>query len=172
MLRSPSTSYDLHREIDWKRCGQIEQGNTAFGSTINSVSVLNGEMGMPTTSKSRTITRRASAKSALKRIPPVHPGEMLREEFLIPLGLSANALALAISVPATRIGEIVNERRGITGDTAIRLGEYFRTGPEFWINLQGRYELELARDAHAAAGIGKIEPAPVDESGMLLARSA
>jgi addiction module HigA family antidote len=97
---------------------------------------------------------------------------MLREDFLIPLGLSANALALAISVPATRIGEIVNERRAITGDTAIRLGEYFRTGPEFWMNLQGRYELELARDAQEAAGVAKIEPAPADESGMLLARSA
>lgn len=105
-------------------------------------------------------------------MPPVHPGEMLREEFLVPLGLSANALALALGVPATRIGDIVNERRGITGDTAIRLGEYFRVGPEFWMNLQARYELELARDVRAAAGGTPIKPAPVDEHGALLARTA
>ena len=123
-------------------------------------------------SKSRIITKSSSSKRVSKRMPPVHPGEMLREEFLVPLGLSANALALALGVPATRIGEIVNERRGISGDTAIRLGEYFRTGPEFWINLQGRFELELARDARDAAGMMKIEPAPVDAQGVLLARTA
>ena len=123
-------------------------------------------------SKSRIITKSSSSKRVSKRMPPVHPGEMLREEFIVPLGLSANALALALGVPATRIGEIVNERRGISGDTAIRLGEYFRTGPEFWINLQGRFELELARDARDAAGSIKIEPAPVDAQGVLLSRTA
>jgi addiction module HigA family antidote len=105
-------------------------------------------------------------------MPPVHPGEMLREEFLVPLGMSANALALAVGVPATRIGEIVNERRGISGDTALRLGEYFRTGAEFWMNLQGRYELEVARDAQEASRGLTIEPAPVDKTGALLARTA
>lgn len=126
---------------------------------------------MPTTSKSRTITKTPAARM-VKRMRPVHPGEMLREEFLVPLGLSANALALALGVPATRISEIVNERRGISGDTAIRLGEYFRVGPEFWMNLQAHYELEVARDARDAAGIGSIKPAPVDENGVLLARTA
>ena len=125
---------------------------------------------MPMTSKSRTITKRSSSRTA-KRMPPVHPGEMLREEFMIPLGLSANALALALGVPATRIGDIVNERRGISGDTAMRLGEYFRMGPEFWMNLQTHYELELARDAREAAGYA-IKPAPIDKDGALLARSA
>ncbi len=104
--------------------------------------------------------------------PPIHPGEILREEFLIPLGMSANALAMSVGVPATRIGEIVNERRGITGDTAIRLGEFFRVGPEFWMNLQARYELELARDAMEATGSMRIEPMPVDDHGSLLARRA
>ena len=103
---------------------------------------------------------------------PVHPGEMLREEFMEPLGLSANRLALSLGVPATRIGEIVKERRGITGDTALRLGEYFRIGPEFWMNLQKHYELELARDARDAAGEMKIKPAPVNERGELMARTA
>jgi antitoxin HigA-1 len=127
---------------------------------------------MPTTLKLRTTTEAKQRARHPRRMPPVHPGEMLREEFLVPLGMSANALALAIGVPATRINEIVHERRGITGDTALRLGEYFRIGPEFWMNLQAHYELELARDARDAAGAFKIEPAPVDEHGVLVARSA
>ena len=74
----------------------------------------------------------------------IHPGEILREEFMIPMKISQNRLALAIGVPATRVGEIVNERRAITADTAIRLGTYFKTGPEFWINLQTNYDLSVA----------------------------
>ena len=74
----------------------------------------------------------------------IHPGEILREEFMIPMKISQNRLALAIGVPATRVGEIVNERRAITADTAIRLGTYFKTGPEFWINLQANYDLYVA----------------------------
>jgi len=78
----------------------------------------------------------------------VHPGEILREEFLKPLNISANKLAIAIRVPATRIGAIVNEKRGITGDTALRLAKFFNTTPQFWINLQGLYEIETARHEH------------------------
>jgi addiction module HigA family antidote len=74
----------------------------------------------------------------------IHPGEILREEFMIPMKISQNRLALAIGVPATRVGEIVNERRAITADTAIRLGTYFKTGPEFWLNLQTNYDLGVA----------------------------
>jgi antitoxin HigA-1 len=73
---------------------------------------------------------------------PVHPGEVLREEFLVPLEMSVNALALALSVPATRLHEIVNERRGITADTAYRLARYFDMTPEFWMNLQSAYDLK------------------------------
>jgi antitoxin HigA-1 len=73
---------------------------------------------------------------------PVHPGEVLREEFLVPLEMSGNALALALCVPATRLHEIVNERRGITADTAYRLARYFDTTPEFWMNLQAAYDLK------------------------------
>ena len=79
----------------------------------------------------------------MRRPPPVHPGEILREEFLLPLHLSANALALALRVPATRISEIVNERRGITADTAYRLSLYFGMSPDFWMNMQIHYELSL-----------------------------
>lgn len=76
---------------------------------------------------------------------PVHPGEILREDYLKPLGLSVNRLAIELRIPATRIGEIVNERRRITADTALRLARYFRTTPEFWLNLQNFYDLEVIR---------------------------
>ncbi len=98
---------------------------------------------MLTKSKSSIITRRYDRYE--REMPPIHPGEILREEFLVPLGLSANALAIAIGVPATRVNEIVNERRGISGDTALRLGRYFHMTAEFWMGLQGDYELELVR---------------------------
>jgi addiction module HigA family antidote len=80
------------------------------------------------------------------RLPPIHPGEILREEFLSPLGMSANELALALRVPATRINEIVNEKRGITADTALRLSRYFGTTPKFSTNMQASWELEVAED--------------------------
>src|SRR5215469_12367620 len=76
---------------------------------------------------------------------PVHPGEMLHEEFMKPLSLSINALALELHVPVTRVSEIVNERRGITADTALRLARYFGTSADFWMNIQKDYELILAR---------------------------
>ncbi|MFS2009314.1 HigA family addiction module antitoxin [Azospirillum sp. CT11-132] len=79
-----------------------------------------------------------------------HPGEVLREEFMEPLGLTANALSIALRVPATRIGEIVNERRGISADTALRLARYFGTTPQFWLNLQSDYDLSVAASEHGA----------------------
>jgi addiction module HigA family antidote len=79
-----------------------------------------------------------------KSLPPIHPGEVLREELLAPLGISANRLARDLRVPVTRISEIVKERRGITADTALRLGRYFGTTARFWLNLQATYDLELA----------------------------
>ena len=66
----------------------------------------------------------------------IHPGEILREEFMVPMGISQNRLAIELRIPATRIGEIVNERRGISTDTAVRLGIFFGTGPEFWTTQQ------------------------------------
>jgi len=76
---------------------------------------------------------------------PVHPGEMLREEFMKPLGVSINGLALELHVPVTRISQIVNERRGITADTALRLARHFGTSADFWMNIQKDYELLLTR---------------------------
>ena len=95
---------------------------------------------------------------------------MLREEFLVPLGLTAHALALALRVPATRVSEIVNERRGITADTALRLGRYFGMSPEFWMNLQSHYDLETARDAVEREIHDSVRPAPRDrKTGSLRA---
>jgi len=74
-----------------------------------------------------------------------HPGEILREEFLEPLGLSVNALAIALRVPATRIGAIAKEQRAVSADTALRLGRFFGTSPEFWINLQSMHDLTKAK---------------------------
>lgn len=82
---------------------------------------------------------------ATKLLPPVHPGEILREEFMVPMELSSNALARAIGVTPARVNDIVNEKRGVTADTALRLGRYFGTTADVWINLQKRFELEAAR---------------------------
>jgi addiction module HigA family antidote len=74
-----------------------------------------------------------------------HPGEVLSEEFLKPLGMSVNALAMALRVPATRVGAIVKGERSVTADTALRLARFFRTSPEFWMNLQAMHDLTKAR---------------------------
>ncbi len=81
-----------------------------------------------------------------REIPPIHPGEILLEEFLKPLGISQNALARALRVPPDRINAIVQGRRSITADTALRLARAFGTSPQFWLNLQTRYDLEIAQD--------------------------
>jgi addiction module HigA family antidote len=104
-----------------------------------------------------------TTKSVLKEgalMPALHPGEMLREEFMKPLGLSANALAMALRVPVTRISEILRERRGITADTALRLARYFNMTPEFWMRLQMDYDLESASDVEQAAILKEIRPRP------------
>jgi addiction module HigA family antidote len=80
-----------------------------------------------------------------KRLPPIHPGEILLEEFLKPLDMSMNQLAIALRVPASRINAIVEGERSISADTALRLGHYFGMSPEFWINLQATYDLRVAR---------------------------
>lgn len=79
------------------------------------------------------------------KMRPIHPGEILREEFLLPLEMTAHALALELKVPAPRINDIVRERRAITPDTALRLARYFGTTAQFWMNLQTSYDLKVAR---------------------------
>jgi antitoxin HigA-1 len=81
-----------------------------------------------------------------EKLHPVHPGEVLLEEFLKPMKLSQNQLALAIRVPTRRINEIVLQKRGVTADTALRLGRYFKLSPKFWLGLQVDYDLDVAED--------------------------
>jgi addiction module HigA family antidote len=92
---------------------------------------------------------------------PLHPGEILREQFMADFGVSINQVARDLRVPPTRIGEIVNERRAISPDTALRLARYFGTTPEFWMNLQSAYDLDRARTAmpQIEAGVRPIAAA-------------
>lgn len=92
----------------------------------------------------------SSERGADDTLPPVHPGEILAEEFLAPLGLSQNKAALAMRVPPRRINEIVHGRRSVTADTALRLARYLGTTPDFWVRLQAHYDLELAWDKSGA----------------------
>ena len=94
---------------------------------------------------------------AEKLYPPIHPGEILMEDFIEGFGITQNKLAVAIGVPPRRINEIVHGKRSITADTALRLGKYFSMDPQFWLNLQTRYDLELAAD-RAAEQIDAITP--------------
>ena len=89
---------------------------------------------------------------------PVHPGEVLREDFLTPLNMSANALAKALNVPAPRINDVVRERRGVTADTAMRLARYFGGDARSWLNLQAAYDLRLAERANAKRIEREITP--------------
>jgi addiction module HigA family antidote len=93
-----------------------------------------------------------------KKLKPVHPGEILSEDFMKPYRLSMNKLALDLRVPVTRIADIVAERRGISPDTALRLGRYFKTTPRFWLNLQTKYDLEVAEDENLAKIERDVQP--------------
>lgn len=93
-----------------------------------------------------------------KKLPPIHPGEILREEFLKPMGLSQYRLAKGLAVPPRRINEIVHGKRAITADTAMRLARYFGTAPQFWMNLQGRYDLDVAEDRNADRIMKEVHP--------------
>lgn len=86
-----------------------------------------------------------------KKLPAIHPGEVLREEFMLPLGLSSTALAKSIGVTPARVNEIVREKRGISADTALRLARFFGTDPQSWLNLQQQYDISRAQDA-----LGKV----------------
>src|SRR2546427_4005214 len=92
------------------------------------------------------------------RIAFPHPGETIREDYLKPLGMSVNRLAIELRVPATRMTEIVNGRRGITADTALRLARYFNTTPRFWLNLQTSYDLAVVSEATAEAIERAVHP--------------
>ncbi|MBD2764462.1 HigA family addiction module antidote protein [Kocuria sp. cx-455] len=98
--------------------------------------------------------------TATSKIEPIHPGEILMKDFIEGFGIMQNKLAVSISVPPRRIKEIVHGKRAITADTALRLGRYFAVDPQFWLNLQTRYDLELAQD-RVAEQVAAIKPLKV-----------
>lgn len=95
---------------------------------------------------------------ATNRMRPVHPGEILREEYLAELGMSVNALAKALKVPTPRINDVVRGRRGVSADTALRLARYLGTTPEFWLNLQATHDLRVAEESSGKRIAREIRP--------------
>ncbi|MFI5624100.1 HigA family addiction module antitoxin [Nocardioides sp. NPDC051685] len=102
----------------------------------------------------------SNSSTTSDKIPPIHPGEVLMADFIEGFGITQNKLAVSIGVPPRRINEIVHGKRSITADTALRLGRYFGTSAEFWLNLQAHYDLDLAAD-RAAEQIAAITPLKV-----------
>ena len=92
----------------------------------------------------------------INKMRPIHPGEILREEFIVPMGMTAHALALELKVPAPRINDIVRERRAITPDTALRLARYFGNTPQFWMNLQSSYDLKITERETGSAIVRQV----------------
>ena len=95
---------------------------------------------------------------ASNKMRAIHPGEIIREEYLVPLQMSAHALAMALRVPAPRINDIVRERRAVTPDTALRLARYFGTSAQFWVNLQSAFDLKQAQSAAGRKIAAEIRP--------------
>jgi antitoxin HigA-1 len=93
-----------------------------------------------------------------EQLSPIHPGEIVREEFMVPLGLTAYALAKALRVPRNRVTAIINGERAITAETALRLARYFGTTPRMWLNLQVAYDLEVAEDHHGERVAREVQP--------------
>jgi addiction module HigA family antidote len=121
-----------------------EKTSTAFALMTNGGYVSIGRPGMRIMLKLQIIIRRPTMTN--KNLPSIHPGEILLEEFLRPMGISQYRLAKDISVSPRRINEIVHGKRAITADTALRLGRFFGMSPQFWLNLQNRYDLEVTED--------------------------
>ncbi len=111
---------------------------------------------MPTTSRSSITTKRPRGKGKL--LDAIPPGEILREEFMRPLGISINEMARDLAVPANRISAIVNGKRAITADTALRLGTYFGVSPELWLDLQSDYDLRVLRRTSGQRIQARVRP--------------
>src|SRR5205807_3296064 len=132
-------------------------GSTAYGSTTSGAFASTGKTEMPTRSRSSTTTDNEVTMST-KLLDPIHPGEILAEEFMRPLGLSANALARTLGVPVTRISEILRGRRGVSADSALRLARFVGSSAELWMSLQADYDLRVARRS-AGNEIRRLVPA-------------
>lgn len=113
-----------------------------------------------------------STRKRSDRLSPIHPGEILLNEFILPMGLTPNRLAVETHVAATRIGEITHGRRSITAETALRLARYFGTSPEFWLRLQTQYDLETAEDKISDLVAREVRPMARARTALKLTRSA
>jgi addiction module HigA family antidote len=138
----------------------IRAGSPLIGQSYFAEPLLSGPIQDRKTLKSLITTERQAM--ATNRMRPIHPGEILREEFLGAVGISANALAMALHVPAPRINDIVRERRAVTPDTALRLARYFNTTAQFWLNLQSSFDLKRA-EREAGSRISR-EVRPLEEA--------
>ena len=123
---------------------------------INGESAFGGKMGMPTMSKSRTTTIERT-RPMTRKLLDIHPGEILREEFLKPMGITAYRLAKETRIGQMRISEILRGKRGISADTALRLARFFGNSPVFWTNLQSQFDLEV-RESEIASELDEISP--------------
>ncbi len=159
-----------HRGIGWNGSAERAGANTVFASISSTGSVSGGKMAMPTTSKSRTTTKRVTAPTRAARllvrrrlpteVPPVHPGEMLLEEFLKPLGVSQSAFAVRLGVSFPRLNEVVRGKRAVTPDTALRLAQVIGMSADFWLGLQSDWDLWHALRSDDAGQIAKLTPLP------------
>jgi addiction module HigA family antidote len=139
--------------------------NIVSASMSNIVSVFDGRMVMQTKLKSRTTTRRSPrngkvvvARRLPAKRPPTHPGEMLLEEFLKPLGISQSAFAVRLGISFPRLNEVVRRRRSVTPDTALRLAQVLGVSADFWLGLQQDWDLWHAKRSKEAAAIARLEP--------------
>jgi len=158
MLRSEQSGRHSVRINDqWRFCFVWQSGD-AFD--VESVGLRDAAMTSETIHREGfdEVDLRATVESKAARLSPLHPGEVLRHDFLEPMGLSANMLALALRVPANRITAILHGTRAISGDTALRLARHFGTTPGFWLNLQKNYELELAERKHGSRIRAEVIP--------------
>jgi addiction module HigA family antidote len=156
------------RELAVPPGNRLERANTAFESISSIACVFNGRTDMRIKSKSRTITKRrprvgkTSQSPVMRRLPtkrpPTHPGEMLLEEFLKPLGISQSAFAVRLGVSFPRLNEIIRRKRSITSDTALRLAQVLGTSADFWLGLQQDWDLWHALRSRKAAAIARLEP--------------
>jgi addiction module HigA family antidote len=146
-----------HLATDSRRWRGIARVNTASGSMINSVFAFAGRLKVRPTLRLWTTTE-GNSDMFKNGMRPVHPGEVLQEDFLKPLGLSANALAKALNVPAPRINDVVRKRRGVSADTAMRLARYFGGDARSWLNLQTAYDLRIAEISNAKRIVREVSP--------------
>ncbi len=154
-----------------ERLGGNRRGQHSIRITISIGFAFAGRVAMPTKLKSRTITRPRRRKPLLVRrrlltvLPPTHPGEMLLEEFLKPLGISQSAFAIRLGVPFPRLNEIVHGRRSVTPDTALRLAQVTGMSADFWLGLQLDWDVWHALRSKDAERIGHLEPLAAAREG-------